>query len=160
VADLLTHVLVVYALGRLAVWRGVLPGPLLPVVLLGAVAPDAMKVTLLLGVLWGEIGGVRYSAWGYHTVGGVLGVAGIGALTVRAVDRRSVFGALVAGGLSHLLLDTLVIRADGVAPPYLFPFTTWLPPAGNVYLSSDRWPAAVALTAAVAVWLLTRRDRD
>jgi hypothetical protein len=156
-ADLLTHVLVVWAVGVLAARRDWLPRSHVSLATLGAVAPDAMKVTVVLGVHWGTVAGIPYSTWGYHTLGGVLVVAGLGALTIRAEDRRTAFVALVGGGVSHLLLDLLVVRADATAPPYLFPVSTWLPPAGNVYLSSDRWPALVALGLAGVVWLYDRR---
>ncbi|ERH04687.1 MAG: hypothetical protein J07HR59_01824 [Halorubrum sp. J07HR59] len=62
------------------------------------------------------------------------------------------FVALTIGGVSHLILDLLVIRVDGDAPPYLFPITDWLPPAGNLYASSDIWPTLIALTTALLVW--------
>ncbi|MEZ3116198.1 metal-dependent hydrolase [Halobaculum sp. MBLA0147] len=155
-ADLLTHVLVVAAVGTLAARRGLVARRFLPLAAVGAVAPDATKLTLLLGVQWGRVGGIPYSAWGYHTLGGVAVVAALGAVIVRRGDRGPAALALAAGGVSHLCLDLLVIRADGVAPPYLYPLTDWLPPAGNVYLSSDYWPAVVACCLAGLVWLLDR----
>jgi membrane-bound metal-dependent hydrolase YbcI (DUF457 family) len=157
VTDLLTHVLVAWVVGLVAARRGWLPRRYVSVAMVGAAAPDAMKLTVQLGVHRGTVAGLPYSTWGYHTLGGVLVVAGLGALTIRAADRRGAFLALSAGGASHLLLDALVIRADGLSPPYLFPFSTWLPPAGNVYLSSDAWPVAVAIVVAAAAWLYDAR---
>ncbi|MFB6297461.1 MAG: metal-dependent hydrolase [Salinirussus sp.] len=157
--DLLTHVLLAYV-GAVAVVRfsGV-PDRLIPVAMVGATAPDVMKASILAGVAWGELLGVPYSTWSLHTLGGAVVLAGFGALTIRERDRRAAFGALAAGGLGHLFLDAFVIRVDGLAPPYLFPLTGWLPPAGNLYASSDVWPAVLALAVAVPVWLIRRTRR-
>jgi membrane-bound metal-dependent hydrolase YbcI (DUF457 family) len=155
--DLLTHALAAYALGAAVTRFGRTPDRYVPVAMVGAVAPDAMKLSVLLGRSIGTLAGVPYSTWGVHTLGGVLVLAGLGALTIRPGDRVAAGVALVAGGASHLLLDAFVIRVDGVAPPYLFPLSGWLPPAANLYASTDVWPAVVALSVAVPVWLLRRR---
>ena len=154
--DLLTHVLAAYAVAAVVVWITAVPDRYLPVALVGAVAPDAMKATVLLGVPSGSAFGIPYSFWGLHTLGGVAVLGGIGALTVRAADRRAAFPALVCGGATHLLLDLFVIRVDGVAPPYLFPVSGWLPPAGNLYASTDAWTVVAALAVAVPVWAARR----
>lgn len=146
--DLLTHVLIAYALGAVAVWVTPLPDRHLPVVLVGAVAPDVMKATVLLGVTSGTALGIPYSFWGLHTLGGVVVLSGFGATTLCSADRRVGVAALAAGGTSHLLLDVFVIRVDGVAPPYLFPISGWLPPAGNLYASTDVWTVAAAVAVA------------
>jgi membrane-bound metal-dependent hydrolase YbcI (DUF457 family) len=160
VTDVLTHVLVAYVLGAGAAEAGRLPERFVPVVMVGATAPDGMKLFVLLDIAVGTARGVPYSAWGLHTVGGVLALSGIGALTVWRGDRAVAFGALLAGGVSHLLLDVLVVRVDGVAPPYLFPVGGWLPPTPGLYASSDAWPLAVALCCAVPVWLYRRTDES
>lgn len=158
--DLLTHVLVAYLLGVALAETGRLPERFVPVVMVGATAPDAMKAAVLLDVPSGTVAGVPYSAWGLHTLGGVLALSGLGALTLRAADRRTGLAALVAGGASHLLLDLPVVRVDGVGAPYLFPLSGWLPPAGNLYTSSDVWPLVLALAVTVPVWLRRRRRSE
>jgi len=155
--DLLTHALVAYVVAAVVANAGRLDDRYVPVVMVGSVAPDAMKLTVVLDYSIGTVAGVPYSAWGVHTLGGALVLAGLGALTIRSRDRRAAFAALAAGGICHLFLDAFVIRADGVAPPYLFPLSTWLPPAGNLYASTDVWPAVVALAVAVPVWVWRRR---
>ncbi len=156
--DLLTHVLVAYAGAAVVAETTGTPDRLVPAAMVGAVLPDLLRVTVPLSVAQGEVAGVPYSTWGIHTLGGVVVLAGLGAMTVRAPDRRPTFGTLVAGGGSHLLLDLLVVRVDGNGSPYLFPLTDWLPPAGNVYTSADLWPLAVAGAVAVPVWLYRRRE--
>ena len=158
--DLLTHALVAYVFAAVVVRSDRVHDRYVPVAMVGGVAPDAMKLSVVLHRSIGEIAGAPYSTWGIHTLGGVLVLAGLGALTIRAADRAAAAVTLAAGGTSHLLLDAFVIRADGVAPPYLFPFSGWLPPAGNLYASSDVWPAVVALSVAVPVWLLRRRGGE
>jgi hypothetical protein len=155
--DLLTHALVAYVLAAVVAQSGRVQDRYVSVAMVGAIAPDAMKLSVLLNRSIGHIAGVPYSTWGVHTLGGVLVLAGLGALTIRVGDRFVAGAALVAGGASHLLLDAFVIRVDGVASPYLFPFSGWLPPAANLYASTDAWPAAVALSVAVPVWLCRRR---
>lgn len=155
--DLLTHVLLAYAVAGVVAWQTSFPDRFVPVVCVGATIPDAMKAAVVADVAIGNALGVPYSFWGLHTVGGVLALGGLGALTIRRTDRRRALTALVAGGVGHLLLDLFVIRVDGVGPPYLFPFSAWLPPAGNLYASSDLWPVAVALAVAVPVWIARER---
>jgi hypothetical protein len=155
--DLLTHVLIAYVVGAAAVWWTDSPDRYLPVVLVGAVAPDAMKATVLLEVTVGTAFGIPYSFWALHTLGGVVVLSAVGAVTLAAVERRAGFWFLVWGGVSHLVLDLFVVRVDGVAPPYLFPVSAWLPPAANLYTSTDLWTIPVALALALPVWVVRRR---
>lgn len=156
--DLLTHVLIAYVVGAAVVrWTGV-SDRYLPVVLVGAVAPDGMKATVPPEIVAGTAFGLPYSFWGLHTLGGVVVLSGIGAVTLRASDRRPGFRFLLYGGVSHLVLDLFVIRVDGVAPPYLFPVSGWLPPAANLYASTDLWTIPVATALALPVWMVRRRN--
>ena len=155
--DLLTHVLLAYVLGAAAVWWADTPDRYLPVVLVGAAAPDAMKATVLLEVTAGTAFGVPYSFWGLHTLGGVAILSGLGAVTLAASERHTGFWFLACGGGSHLVLDLFVLRVDGVAPPYLFPVSGWLPPAVNLYTSTDLWTIPVALALALPVLVMRRR---
>jgi membrane-bound metal-dependent hydrolase YbcI (DUF457 family) len=149
--DLLAHVLAAYVLGAVVVALTDLPDRHLPVAMVGAAMPDAMKATVLLDITAGTVAGVPYSFWGIHTIGGIAVLAGVGTLTVRSSDRRIALALLLGGGASHLLLDLFVIRADGLAPPYLFPFSGWPPPTATVYASTDLWPTALAAIAALSV---------
>lgn len=157
--DLLTHVLVAYVLAAAVAASGRLDDRYVPVVMVGSVAPDGMKLSAVLGYAVGTVAGIPYSTWGIHTLGGVVVLAALGALTIQRRERLPAVVALAVGGVSHLFLDAFVIRADGLAPPYLFPLSGWLPPAANLYASTDPWPAAVALAVAVPVWVLRRRGR-
>lgn len=151
-ADLLTHVAVAYAVAAVAATVTDRADRWVPVVAVGAVAPDVIKPLVAVGAVWDTVAGVPYNVFGLHTLGGVILLAGLGASTLRPGDRRHGWLALTAGGVSHLLLDALVVRADRLTPPYLFPFTTRSLPAGNLYASADVWPALVAAPVAVAVF--------
>jgi membrane-bound metal-dependent hydrolase YbcI (DUF457 family) len=155
--DLLTHVLVAYALGTLAAWRvGWLDARHVPMAMVGSVLPDAAKVYLLTGSLRATIAGVEISWLALQTVGVAVTLAVAGSLLVPPAERRAVLAALVGGVLLHVALDLQVVRAGGYAPPYLYPFSWVQLPSTDLYLSSDIWPAVVAGSAAVLVWTVGR----
>lgn len=154
-ADLLTHVLAAFVLATVLVWHGDgLARRHVPLAMVGAVVPDAAKVYLLVGSLRSSILGVEVAWLALQTVGASLALAAVVALAVAPEDRRPAAAALLVGVGSHLVLDLLVIRAGGLAPPYLYPVTWTQLPAGNVYLSSDVWPGAVAVVVAGVVWVV------
>jgi hypothetical protein len=159
VTDLLTHVLVAFLLATLVERRtGWVDRRHVPVVMVGAVVPDVAKVHLVLGDPMSAVAGVDVSWYALQTVGGVAALLVIGAALFGPGERRRAFGLLAAGAASHMLLDFPVKRADGLSPPYLYPLTWWRAPSLDLYLSSDAWPAVVAV-AAVAALLVTRRMR-
>jgi membrane-bound metal-dependent hydrolase YbcI (DUF457 family) len=158
VSDLLTHVLAGYVLATLASWRIDWLRPRhVPLAMLGSALPDAAKVHLVAGGVRTTVAGVEVSWLALQTVGGALSLAAIGVLLVPRRERRPVSAVLVGGVLVHVALDYFVIRAGGRAPPSLYPLSWVQLPAGNLYLSSDVWPALVALAVATTVWVLDRR---
>ena len=64
--------------------------------------------------------------------------------------RTRAFALLAVSVASHVVLDWLLRTATGDAFPVCWPLTEWRPPAGNWYLRSDRWPAAIAMLLATA----------
>lgn len=156
--DLLTHVLVAYVTVTVLVWNvDRLPGRLVPVAMVGAVLPDLAKVHLVVSsATVASALGVPFSWQPIHRLGGVLALAGLGALVLDRPYRRIAVVALSTGAASHLFLDSLIRRANGLTPPYLYPLTWWHPPSGDLYLSSDPWPAVLALTAAAIVFAYDR----
>lgn len=155
VPDLLTHVLVLYVATTVVSWRYPWLRPYVPVAMAGAVIPDLAKVRLLVGASTAEATlGAPFSWYPIHRLGGAVVIAGFAALCFSRRTRLRALGVLLAGVASAFLLDAGLIRASGMAPPYLYPLTWWQPPTAGIYLSSDRWPAVVAVGAAVIVWLL------
>ncbi|MDJ1430841.1 metal-dependent hydrolase [Halostagnicola sp. A-GB9-2] len=160
-AELLSHVLFAYALFTVASWRlEWLSKRWVPVAVVGAILPDLNRIGLLLGEPTIEAAlGVPFSFDAIHTFGGVLVLSGIGAI---AFDRRRLlaYGILVAGALSHLLVDALKLYADGSAAAWLYPVTWYRHPSPNLYVSSDSGVLAVAGVLALSVWLIDRYRVD
>lgn len=158
--DVLTHVLVGYAVGVLLAARfDRLDPPHVTAVMFGALSPDLAKASLVVpsGAVEATLG-VPFSWFGLHLLGGTIVVALLAALLVAPGRRRLVFGLVLAGAATHHGLDLLLLNASGYAYPVLWPLSEYSPPAGMLYRSSDRWPALVAGTAALAVWLRFGRD--
>lgn len=152
-ADLLSHVLVAYALGTVVGWhlewvtkRWVTVG------MIGSLLPDLNRLGLLVDDATLEATlGVPFSVDGLHTLGGVCLLAGVGAMVLTSHHRRA-FGVLLAGALSHLLMDGLKAYADGAAGAWLYPITWYRHPTPSLYVSSDL--AVLAVSGAVAALVL------
>ncbi|MFB6307705.1 MAG: metal-dependent hydrolase [Haloarculaceae archaeon] len=159
--DLLTHVLVAFVAATVLSW---VAGPVtkrhVPLAMVGAVLPDTAKAYLLLGSIRPSVLGVEVSWLALQTLGGSLALAGVVTLFVDRAERRPAAALLGLGVGLHVLLDYLVVRAGGYAPPYLYPFTWAQLPAGNVYLSSDIWPGALAVAVAGVVVIVDRHLSD
>ena len=151
-ADLLTHVLAAYALATIASWRyDRLTRPWIAVVMIGALLPDLNRIGLLVTDAAIEATlGVSFDIDGIHTLGGAVFLAGVGSVVVADRHRR-VFALLLAGALSHLLVDGFKAYADGEAGVWLYPFTWYRHPTPNLYVSSDPTVLATALLMAVVV---------
>lgn len=151
-ADLLTHVLAAYALATVASWRYErLTEPRVAVVMIGALLPDLNRIGLLVTDAAIESAlGVSFDIDGIHTLGGAVLLAGVGAMVVADRHRR-VFALLLAGALSHLLVDGVKAYADGEAGVWLYPFAWYRHPTPNLYVSSDPGLLLTALLVAVVV---------
>lgn len=158
-AELLTHVLVAYALATaLSLRYSWITPPYVTMAMVGAMVPDLNRIGLLVPEATVEgLLGVPFSWDALHTPGGTLVVVAIGALLVPTRIRGRVFAVLVLGMVTHLLLDLLLWSPTGYAYPALWPLTSHALPAGNLYLSTDRWPAVCAAAVATLVWYVVRR---
>lgn len=160
--DLLTHVLLVYAILTPLTWsdQGIAPRHV-GVAVIGAVIPDLAKIGLVLnpGVIESLLG-VPFSWLPIHRLGGAILMVGMFALLFESSERPRVAAFALFGALTQFPLDGLIRRANDLSPPYLYPVTWWQPPAGNFYLSSDLWPVIPALALAIVVWRLDLRRTD
>ncbi|QLK26831.1 metal-dependent hydrolase [Natrinema zhouii] len=147
-ADLLSHVLLVYAGCTIAGWYRPIPDRWIAVAMIGAILPDLNRITILVtnGTLEATLG-VPFDVDAVSTLGGVLVLAGIGAMVVADRHRRA-FAALFAGALLHLLVDALKAYADGAAGMWLYPVTWARHPTPSLYVSSD--PTVLVLVGALA----------
>jgi len=156
--DVLTHVLVGYSLGTLLRLSNDRLRPAhVTLVMLGALSPDLVKVRILLpSAAVDALLAVPFSWDPLHTLGGSVLVGGLGALLVGPDQRRTVLALLAVGAVSHHALDLLLLKASGYAYPVFWPLTQYHPPAGGLYLSSDRWPAVAAGGVAAVLWAVAR----
>ena len=158
-AELLTHVLVAYACATALSWRYEWLTPrYVTAVMAGAMIPDLNRIELIVpGALIEAALGIPFDWGALHTLGGSIVIVCIGALFVPVRYRRRVFLAALLGMLSHHALDLFLVGLSGHSYPVFWPLTQYNPPTPSLYLSSDRWPAAVSLLVAGGVWLADRR---
>lgn len=162
VPDLLTHVLVGYVLGTLLSFRDErVRQAHVTLVTIGALSPDFVKLQLLLPdglVTW--LLGVPFSWSPLHTLGGSVLVICLGTLVLAPEYRTGAIALFAIGAGSHHLLDLLLVTPTGYSYAVFWPLVEYRPPAGGLYLSSDRWPAFVAGCCAAVVWVLDRHRDD
>lgn len=160
--DILTHVLVGYSLGSLLTVRYEwLTAEYVTLVMLGALTPDLTKIALVLPSEQIEVlFGVPFDWFALHMLGGNLIIVLLGTLLVAPKYRTRVLALLALGAGSHHILDLLLFNVSGYAYAVLWPLTQYHPPAGMLYLSSDRWPALVAGGIAVLLWWTHRLSAD
>lgn len=155
-ADLLTHVLVPFIGLTVLGWRiEWIEDRWIPVAMGGAAIPDLTRIDLVLddSVIEGVLG-IPFS-WGpVGTLAGVMVIGGAIALWFTKEQGR-VFGWLLVGGLSALVLDGLRAYADGLASFWLYPIW-WRPPTPSLYVSSDYRATVVAVFFATGVFLVDR----
>ena len=160
-AELLSHVLLAYAVFTAAGWylewldeRWVAVG------MVGSILPDLSRLALVVADdRVTDLTGVTFAWDGLHTLGGALLLSVIGAtLFARRRDQWRAFLMLFAGALSHLLVDLPQRYADGdmLTNLYLYPVSSWRPPTPGWYVSADRWVAVVALAVAAIVFVVDR----
>lgn len=160
--DLLTHVLIVYSGLTVLSWYSDRVAPaFIPVAMIGAIIPDLNRISVIIDPeLIESLLGTHFTFLVIHRLGGTLALVGVGALLFAGEHRRTAFGYLFVGALTQYPLDALIQRANGLTPPYLYPFSWWQAPAGNLYLSSDLWMAIPAIVLALAIWYFDRRVRN
>ncbi|WP_331233952.1 metal-dependent hydrolase [Natronorarus salvus] len=159
-ADLLTHVLVGYSLATLLSFRYEWLSPrYVTVAMAGSLIPDMNRAELFVSGRAVEAAlGVPFSWGAFHTMGGSLLAVAVGALLVRPGIRVRVAALLFLGMASHHALDLLLINPSGHSYAAFWPITGYNPPTPNLYLSSDRWPAAVSGALAAGIWYVRYRS--
>lgn len=160
--DLLTHVVGVYTLLTPLTWRfELIQRRHVTLVMVGAIIPDISKIQLLIGNdVVTSIINIPWDWNGVHRLGPAGILAGVGALGFERRHRLPAFISLLVGVTLHFVFDLAVIRAGGVAPAYLYPFTWWQPQSMDLLLSSDVWPWIMSLPLAGIVLLIDRRHQS
>ena len=157
-AELLTHVLTGYVIAVVLSWRYEwMTYPFVTVVMAGAILPDLNRLELVIPAAAVEAAlGIPFSWTPLHRFGGSFLVVCLGALLAPRRYRRAVFALLAIGAFSHYLLDFFLYKPSGLAGAFLWPISAYRAPVEGFYLSSDRWPAAVATAVAAIVWAVDR----
>lgn len=158
-ADVLTHVLVGYIVGTvLSIRDDRLTSSDVTMVMIGALSPDFAKIGLIVpSETVGSVVGFPFEWGALHTLGGTVVVVCLGSLLVAPDYRRRAVVLLSIGALTHHVLDVALLTVTGYAYPVFWPLTEYHLPAGNLYTSSDRWPAVVSGALAVVLWRVRRR---
>ena len=157
--DLLTHVLIAFAVGQLIAsvypWvtrsyrTAILTGALIPeMVKIGLIIPGATMTTLL---------GMKFSWNPLASIYGVTISILIGTLIVVPDARRRIFLTLAVGVLTHIVLDIFVVQ-----PAPTIGFLLWPVPEVEVrllnidlYRSTDWWLPFPGAAIALVTWYFT-----
>lgn len=159
-AELLSHVLLAFGLFTIAGWAVEwLDRKWVAVGAVGSLFPDLNRLDMIVDdYTVSQMLGIPFSWGGLSTLGGVVVLAAAGAVLFASRDEQiRGFGLLLAGGLSHLLVDGVKQWADGAGGTPLYPLSWWRPPTPAWYVSSDQWVLGVAVVFALAVFLLDQR---
>ncbi|MFC7076954.1 metal-dependent hydrolase [Haloarcula halophila] len=155
-AELLTHVLVPYVLLTIAGWRVEFDRRWVPVAMGGAAIPDLSKIAIVLDSKTVEQAIGHGFTWSpISSLAGVLVIGAAISLLFGDRLRRRAYAALLFGGTSALVVDGLRVFADGRSNFWLYPIY-WRPPTPSLYVTSDSRVTVVAVSVAVAVFLLDR----
>lgn len=152
--ELLTHVLVGFILGTLLSVRfDWINRQFVTVVMFGAMLPDFWQIDLIVpSETIQETFGVPFYWFVLHTPFGTILSISILSLLIDSPYRKRVFGLLLAGATSHFVLDALLINPSIFSSVLFWPVATELLPLPMIIVSSDRWPAAIAICVSILVW--------
>ncbi len=156
-ADLLTHVLVAYAVFTVLSWYVERLTPKwVAIGAIGSMVPDLNRIGMFVSEVRVEsLLGVGFRFGALSTLAGAVILCGIGAM-LFARKRRYAFVVLGGGALTHLLVDAVKAWADGQAAAWLYPVTWWRHATLSLYVSADWWMAVGAVFVAGAVWVCDR----
>jgi len=156
--DLFTHMLAGFIAGTVLSWRQTwLTKPFVVVTMAGSLLPDLNRIGLLFpaAVIEATLG-IPFSWTPLHRVAGTFLIVCLGALLAAQRHRWHVFVLLALGASSHYFLDLFLYKPSGISTPLLWPFFVNGFEIDGLYLSSDRWPAIVAMVLATAIWFIDR----
>ncbi|WP_276272964.1 metal-dependent hydrolase [Haloarcula litorea] len=156
--DLLTHVLLAYALGTLLAARHDWVRPAyVTMAMVGALVPDLNHVSALVAdATVSEILGVPFDWGGLQTGGGVTLVLLVGVTIAEPGERYRVGPLLALGAVSHLVADAFIRLPDGRSQSVVWPLARYQPPSPGLYLSTDLWPLVTTAALAAVAWYAVR----
>ncbi|MWV40029.1 metal-dependent hydrolase [Natrialba sp. INN-245] len=158
-ADVFTHALTGFIIGvGLSWWVDWLRPAHVSLVVLGAIAPDVVKINLVVpDAAVATTLGIPFSWDPLHTLGVAVLMAVLCALVLAPQYRAQAIALFLIGAASHHVLDMALVNASGYSYDVLWPLSGYHFPSPNHYRSSDRWPAIIATLLAICVWYLRYR---
>lgn len=157
-ADLFTHVLAGFIIATILSWRvdWITPS-MIAVAMLGATLPDLNRLDFVISSTTIDgITGLDWSWVAFHRVGGTFIVIAIITLMVPRRYMKAVAAMLVLGAASHYTLDLLLYKPSGQSGALFWPITDYRVAIDGFYLSSDRWPAVLAMLMTGVVLIVER----
>ena len=126
--------------------------------LIRALSPDVIKISLVFpDEVVQTLLAVPFSWSPLHTLGGSVLVILLSSLLLASEYRRHVILLVLLGALSHHALDLALLNVSGYSYAVFWPLTEYRPPSGDLYRSSDPWPALVTAAGAALVRVVDRR---
>ncbi|MFC7231869.1 metal-dependent hydrolase [Saliphagus sp. GCM10025308] len=158
-ADLLTHLLVGYSIGTLLSFRYERLRPAhVSLVMVGAASPDLNRIELVVSDGFvARVFGLPFSWEPLHTLVGSALVTGLLVLLVTPEQRKWAVALVAVGVVSHHVLDLLLITPAGQSYAVFWPILEYRVPSGDLYQSTDRWPALTSGSCAALLWAVRRR---
>lgn len=156
-ADLLTHVLVAYTIGiLLSVKYTWINSSMVTAMMVGSAIPDLTRVGLIVQPSRIEDMGIPFAFSPIHTLAGSFVIVLILACFVDSRYFKPVVIVLTLGMLSHHILDLFLMNVSGYSYAIFWPATIYQPPAFGPYMSTDMWPAVIALLAATLAFMVKK----
>ena len=132
-ADVFTHALAGFIVGTLLSFRYDWLGPAhVTLVMIGALAPDFVKINILISdAAVATLLGIPLTWSLRHRLGGAALLVLLGTLLLVPEYRRSAVALFTLGVASNVVRDWLLLTSTGFAFLVRWPLTEWRPPAGN-----------------------------
>jgi|TARA_B100001971_G_C18094298_1_gene485216 hypothetical protein len=152
--DWLAHVLAAAILWKLLIHKFNFDSKFIPIIMVGALIPDAEKMGLLLYVL-AEID-IGYFLKPLHSIFGSILLAGI--ISLFFYDSKRIMTILCLGIGTHLSLDLLMSHITGGEILLLFPFSFNMYQL-NLIQTDNYYPALITVLLAFLIIIYERISR-
>ncbi|WGI17682.1 metal-dependent hydrolase [Methanonatronarchaeum sp. AMET-Sl] len=154
-ADLLTHVLIIYIILKIMSMKtNYIKKEHIPIGMIGAILPDLSRIQHIIPPEHiQQLLGTPYSWWGLHTLIGTTITALLITYLFDKKHRKKIFTLLIIGAISHLILDYYLLKPT---PSQYWGFYPLIidRPTNMLYLSTDITPAIITTTTAITIKII------